>query len=162
MWSECEVEGAAGNFTADARQFPLVGLRWTGQLEDAEMLEGFAAWVEEFTEYLGVAQQPVVVVVDMRQAQRPTGVFRRGLIKLRISHRAVLDRWVIHDVVVTNNATVRGMLQTLTWVMPWVPLTAVGDFDEGLGLARDLLRERGVLDPNVGSATLFGESSARP
>lgn len=153
------VEGTHGGFIADSRQFPVVGVRWSGRLEELALVDAFGEWLSELIVRLEAERRLAVLVIDVREASRPTAAFRRELTRARAGQRERLDRWVIRDIVVTENVLMRRVLRTLQWVTPWVHISPVGALEEGFELAEGLLRERGEADLELAPSALFGEPS---
>ncbi|EDM78892.1 hypothetical protein PPSIR1_03448 [Plesiocystis pacifica SIR-1] len=151
------VEGTHGGFIADSRQFPVVGVRWSGRLEELALVDAFGEWLSEFIVRLEAERRVAVLVIDVREASRPTAAFRRELTRTRAGQRERLDRWIIRDIVVTENVLMRRVLRTLQWVTPWVHISPVGALEEGFELAEGLLRERGEADLELFPSALFGE-----
>jgi hypothetical protein len=127
----------------DESRYPLVILLSQGATTDPD----FEVYLQKMSATLG-RQQPFGVLLDAREAERPTPVQRKRQAEWMKENEAALKKHSVGMTFVIDRAVIRGSLTAILWLQPMpMPHSVFKHYDEAESWLVERLAARGARVP---------------
>lgn len=141
-------------FVADARDYPLLVVRWFGESTE-DSVRRYFRWLDAMYERAKSEGTQIVTINDSRLAKRPPPTVRKLTAELIDASAVATGDDSLPTVLVLDSALIRGAVTAMKWlsIAKW-NVETVGDMPDAIARAFELLEGAGVnppatIDPNT-------------
>mgnify|MGYP001162882153 CR=1 FL=1 len=134
-------------FVADARDYPLLVVRWFGESTETSVRRYFQ-WLDGMYARAKAERTQLVSINDSRLAKRPPPTVRKVTAELIDASSLAADEYALPTLLVLDSALIRGAVTAMRWLSlaKW-NVETVANMPDAIARAFELLRSVGVTPP---------------